>query len=383
MTTARRRDTPIGPAGRHWMAGFALVGVLLLAGCATTATPRIAYSPEALAATTRSLVPDVTDAELVVPFRVSAELVERGREIIASARSEHQKVRFLSAAITATDGFGLAYEPVATASAAATVDRGHGNCMSLTSVFVGLARELGMQAFYIDASDRVNDIRREDELIVDSGHIAAVARTERGWSLVDYDGQVQDYRTFRIIDDLTALAHYYNNLGYELIDLSVREQVEIPWDRIRRSFELATAVRPRFARAHNNLGVVHSRQGDLVAAERSYRLAIEADPDFAPPHHNLGNLHQREGDLAGAVASYDRAVALQKRNPFLHTHRGMALYKLGRLEEAAEAFQRAINLKDDYVEPLNLLAQVYSALGRHEEADRLRATARTLAGSKG
>lgn len=332
--------------------------------------------------TMRERVPEAAAGELVVPFQVSPEMVEKARKVTATARSDYEKTQALVRSITDAHAFALSYEPVATAPPAETVARGYGNCLALTSIFVGLARQLGLTAYYVDASDRVNDLRREEELIVDAGHIAGVARTERGFTLVDYDGQVADYRTFRIIDDVTALAHYYNNLGYELIDEAQKEGRPIPWEEVRRNFELATMVVPRFARAHNNLGVVYARLKKPQRAEAEYWAAITSDGNFAAPHHNLGNLSLDRGDLDEALAEYDKALSLRRRNPFLHYHRGVALYRRGDLAAAAAAFKRAISLKHDYIEPRNLLAQVYDQQGRHEEAAKIRSAVRLLTESR-
>ena len=316
--------------------------------------------------------------EIIVPYQVTPELIERARGLTRYIRSEYEAAKILIEAITSESEFGIQYQATATAPADETVVRGYGNCLALTSVFIGLARGVGLDAYYIDASDRVNDIRREEEIIVDSGHIAAVTRTERGWTMVDFAGELPNYRTFRIIDDLTVLAHYYNNRGYEIIDAASHAGQEVPWDQVRRSFDIATKVRPDFSLAHNNLGVLDARAGNAEGAERSYLAAIRADEEFAAPYHNLGNLKLSAGDLDGAIEAYDEAIRIRKKNPYLHYHRGLALYQRGDLEESAAAFERAIGLDRDYVEPRNLLAQVYDKMGRHEDAERVRKSVRGL-----
>lgn len=360
----------------RWGWSVAVVAVATL-GCASS-QKAFSYSPEQLVTAARARVPAEFHGELVAPFEISPRLASSARELVSGQRSDYDRARALLRAMTDEKVFGLEYEPVATAPAETTTARGYGNCLSLTSVFVGLARAVGLTAYYIDASDRVNDLRREEALIVDSGHIAAVVRTEKGYSLVDFDGELAEFRTFRIIDDLEALAHFYNNRGYELIHLAQREGAEIPWEEVRRSFELATRVQPGFARAHNNLGVVYSRLGNRSAAAGQYQAAIDADKDFAAPHHNLGNLRLAAGDVAGALVSYGQAAARQPSNPYLHYHRGLALYRRGDLPGAAAAFQRAISLKRDYIEPRNLLAQIYQQQGRVEEAEKIRRTVRLL-----
>jgi Flp pilus assembly protein TadD len=137
-------------------------------------------------------------------------------------------------------------------------------------------------------------------------------------------------------------------------------------------------VRPTFTRAHNNLGVAYTRLGDFEAAEASYRDAIASDAKSDAAYHNLGNLQMRRGDPAGALVEYDTALRLRKRNPYLQYHRGLAQYRLGDYDAAAESFKQAISLDRDYIEPRNLLAQVYSHQGRVEEAAKVRAAVQLI-----
>ncbi len=369
--------------------GCRAVGVVALAlaisgfGCAGTASrSRIAYSPETFVVAARAQAPDIDPADLVVPFQVTPEMVARAKDITAGSMTDFEKADRLMKSLTDEDGFGLRYDSVATSTPDVTVQQGYGNCLALTSIFIGLAREIGLSAYYVDASDRVNDLRREESVIVDSGHIAGGVRTERGYTLIDYDGHVSSYRTFRIIDDITALAHYYNNLGFELIFDAQEASDEVPWPRVLHNFELATKVRPEFAEAHNNLGVAYTRIGDVESAENAYLQAISVDADSDAPFHNLGNLKMRQGDLAAALEAYDQALDRRSRNPYLHFHRGLAQYRLGDFDAAEESFKRSISLEREYIEPRNLLAQVYSRQGRLEEAAAVREAVRKLLAEK-
>ncbi|MGD8331152.1 MAG: tetratricopeptide repeat protein [Acidobacteriota bacterium] len=356
---------------------------LAAGGCASGGSRRVAYSPEAFVVAARAQAPDIDPADLVVPFRVTPEMVARAEDYTAGSTTEFEKADRLMRSLTDEDGFGLHYDAVATSTPAETLQQGYGNCLALTSIFIGLARQLGLTAYYVDASDRVNDLRRGEELIVDSGHIAGGVRTERGYTLVDYDGHVSRYRTFRIIDDITALAHFYNNRGFETIFEAQEADQPVPWQRVLHDFQLAVMVRSDFTRAYNNLGVAYTRLGDLEAAENAYREAIASDDDSDAAYHNLGNLQMRRGDFEAALAAYDQALERRKKNPYLYYHRGLAQYQLGDLEGAEESFKRAISLEGDYIEPRNLLAQVYYHQGRIEEAAEVRAAVQRILAQQG
>lgn len=379
MSHPRADRTP----GRSTVVTTALAVALLAAGCASGgASSRIAYSPEAFVVATRAQAPDISPEDLVVPFRVTPEMVARALDVTSGAMTDFEKADRLMKSLTDEDAFGLRYDAVATSTPDVTVEQGYGNCLALTSIFIGLARQIGLSAYYVDASDRVNDLRREAEIIVDSGHIAGAVRTERGYTLVDYDGRVSRYRTFRIIDDITALAHFYNNRGFESIFEAHQADTPVPWEGVLHDFQLAIMVRSDFTLAYNNLGVAYTRLGDLDAAEAAYREAIASDTESDAAYHNLGNLWMRRGDIAQALVEYDHALERRKRNPYLQYHRGLAQYRLGDLDAAEESFKKAIGLERTYIEPRNLLAQVYYQQGRVEEAEKVRAAVARLLAQK-
>lgn len=374
MTATQR---PNGARGRYpgalpWAA--AALTLLLSAACASA--PRYALSPRDLRSQLAARLTVEEIGDLVVPYEVDDALIARAKKYTEGVLSDHVRADLLARAMTDPNQFGLRWERVTTMVARDTVANGYGNCLSLTSVYVGLARAIGLTAYYVDASDRINSLEREQELLVRTGHIIATVRTERGWSLVDFTGELSRYRTFRVIDDREALAHFYNNHGYEIIATAQAEGETVPWERAMRDFRMATRIRPDFARAHNNLGVAYARLGLTDKAREAYLAAIAADPEFAEPRQNLGNLALRAGDPRRAMEWYEVALKMQKNNPYLYYYYGLAQYQAGEIEGAIESFKRAIALKQDYVEPRNLLAQAYRHQGRLEEAERVKRTIR-------
>ena len=348
------------------------VAMLLLAGCGNSR--RIAYAPHELEATVAARVSSDRMRDILVPFQPTPEMVARAMKYVEGTTSDSNRADVLVRAITNRAQFGLTYERVTTTVASETLANGHGNCLSMTSLYVGLARAVGLTAYYVDASDRVNALLRKDELIVDTGHIAATVHTDRGWSLVDFTGEISNYRTFRVIDDLEALAHFYNNRGYEQISVAQATDHEIPWEQALRDFEMSTEVMPGFARAENNRGVALSRLGDDPQAEGAYKAALASDDTIAAASHNLGNLFLRRGEFELATQWYERAIKVQRNNPYLHYHLGLAKYQSGDVTGSIVSFERAIVLKHDYAEPRYLLARAYRAQGRLEDAEQVSAT---------
>jgi tetratricopeptide (TPR) repeat protein len=271
------------------MAARALAVLLLLLGACGTPQALRPYTADELRSVLRKRLTDVPEQDLVVPWEVNAQALERAREVAKRRRLSSERVRALVAALSQQDGFALRYTWAVHNSAAATLEAGGGTCMGLASLLVGLARGLGIEAYYVDAS-RNPERRAETEVNVVAGHIAAVAYTEEGPLVVDFTGQLLAGFRYRRISDLEAAAHYYNNLGYELIHVAEGTGQPVPWQEVSRQFARATRIAPGFARAWNNLGVASVRLGQYDRAERSYQQALRLDPRLESPRLNLNAL---------------------------------------------------------------------------------------------
>ena len=261
-----------------------LLVAVLLQGC-STGSP-YAYSPEALRQAVQDRVPGISPDDIVVIHQVSPEAVERARELVPNSRPG-DRLRSLLESLSDPEGFGLRYRWAKTADANRTLELGEGNCLGLASVMVGLARSLGFHAYYADASRNTTELREEGEIRVRAGHIAVVIHVPEGAKLIDFSGEVTSDSHIRIIDDLEAVAHFYNNRGYERIHIAQVNGEAIPWQEIRADFELATQIKPNMARAWNNLGVALGRLGDERGAEHALLRAMEMDPRLESARSNL------------------------------------------------------------------------------------------------
>jgi Flp pilus assembly protein TadD len=125
---------------------------------------------------------------------------------------------------------------------------------------------------------------------------------------------------------------------------------------------------PANAQAHNNLGVVLERQGNLLAASDSYRRATELKQDFAEAHHNLGAVLQQQGRDDQAIACWRRAVRLKPTLAAAHQNLGKVLAGQGRFDEAGAAWLAALAVQPDSAETLQNLAVVLAKQGRFDEA---------------
>lgn len=97
----------------------------------------------------------------------------------------------------------------------------------------------------------------------------------------------------------------------------------------------------RLAQLQTRLGVGYMRNGrDDLAWDRLQR-AVEADPRYAPAHNALGLLHDKRNEPENAEKHYRRAVELNPEDPPALNNYGLFLCRKERYEEAEEHFRRA------------------------------------------
>jgi len=330
-----------------------VVGIAFLPACAGR---QLAFEPEELRRAIIAADPSVNLEEIVAPFEIDDALMRRLRLPPPSRVGEHAFLEALADAITDPDHLGLRYDPIATSSALDTVDLGRGNCLSLASIVVGVTRERGMRAYYVEGYDRKLEVDEQEDLLVSRGHIGVVVLLDGGHITMDFGGELSRFRRYRFINDLEAAANFYNNRGYQQI--AVPGEGADSWTLARRSFELAARISPGFAPAWNNLGIADARLGRTADAMAHYRRAIAADPGFSSPYTNLGGLYLRAGDPELAVEQLSQATRLDPENPYVHFVRTQALIEVGRLDDGRRALERSLRLKSDYDEARGLLERL-------------------------
>lgn len=342
---------------------LAIIGLSFGSIFAACAGPRrLSYSPRDLSLEVAGRSGKIRPEEVIIPFEVPENAVQAAARIVFPHRSEMERAQALKNALFDPAEFGLRYSNAATLTAAEALDRGEGNCFSLASVFIGLARSVGLRVYYLDASNRAKAMYRAENAFVRVGHVTAVIETAQGRFPLDFGRQLLLHRSYKvkIMDDLEALAHYYNNRGYDLIREGQSSGGGVDWSAVEESFFIATRIKPNFARAWNNLGVANARLGDSQSAENNYLTAIKKAPKFVSPHVNLGLLHLQAGDFPQAVKYLEAAHRLDPKRPHIQLQLGLALLGQGRKTEAVQALKRAVELKDDYARAQTVLGQALS-----------------------
>jgi serine/threonine protein kinase len=119
--------------------------------------------------------------------------------------------------------------------------------------------------------------------------------------------------------------------------------------------EKCIEVDPSNARAHFELGKLHTRRQDYPSAVAHYRKAIALDAGSAKAFFNLGYVYARTADFARAEEMYRRTVELTP--PFVDEawfNLAMVQKRLGKTRESIRSLERAVAAN-----PLNKLATEY------------------------
>ena len=109
-------------------------------------------------------------------------------------------------------------------------------------------------------------------------------------------------------------------------------------------FKTAISLNRQYAEAQNNLGVLYGQRGDITAAEPLFREATENDSKYGQAFVNLGLIQAKESHLREAEQTLRTAVALEPNNTRALTARAMVLVHLNRGDEALPYFRKVAEL---------------------------------------
>ena len=125
---------------------------------------------------------------------------------------------------------------------------------------------------------------------------------------------------------------------------------------------------PNSARAHHNIGVVHSAKGYYEYAELEYKKTLEINPKDIEAHYNLGNAYERKGILDNAIKEYQNAIRYNPYYADAYNNLGSIYKKKLFLDKAAELYKKAIRCNPFNPNYYNNLGLVYHEEKLYKEA---------------
>ena len=312
------------------------------------------------------LRPAVLDAgldpdEILRPLALEEGARSWVRSKIPRGAPEVRQLEYLLEALQFGEGMSFKYRAGHTGTVQEVFDTGEYNCLSFSMLFVALAREVGLPAYYLKV-DQLEDYEREGDLVVLSRHITAGYGFVKDRTVLEFDlGPEISYNLAYPISDLDALALYYSNRGAEMLR-------EGKADQAIEQLEISVALAPKSAQAWINLGVAHRRLGDFGGAEAAYLRAIEIEKGRPAAFHNMVILLRLRGedDAAGEVLA--RLAKRKNRNPFTFLALGDLSLDEGRVDDAGRFYRRALALAKFEAEPRAAMGQWALANGQRQKA---------------
>ena len=189
------------------------------------------------------------------------------------------------------------------------------------------------------------------------------------------------------LDDLPGLIDKAAYEAVRMIDPSLLAAYQFRHDYLTRDFTstedvIRTAlVNPNVARSHkwvtNLWGIVLYQQSDNEGAIEKFREALRMDATFASPMLNWGVVLARQGRHQEAIGKFMQVVAGWRRGDptdtlaAAYTEWGFSLALLGYTEEAFAKFRQATIADPMFSDVYSAWAEVLSAVGRSEEAQKM------------
>lgn len=286
---------------------------------------------------------------------------------IKGAPSAESRLRRLVSGLLEDGLLNLQYNENVTYNARDTFYRRKGNCMSFSNLFVGLAREAGLNAKF-QLVDVPPSFSEGNELIILNKHINVVIQKVRAdyrfvsdhivdFNMAEYDG---DY-DLQPVSDQHAFALYYSNLGVELLRQDKYFEAFVAF---RYAIELDRSIPSLWV----NLGALYSRMGHSELALEAYHQALAESPSSNSALVNLARLNSELGNAAEA-ARYEKLTDYYVRqNPYYFYEQARLAYNAEQYRDAIELLKKSIRLRRDEHQFYYLRAISYLALNNVEAA---------------
>jgi Flp pilus assembly protein TadD len=332
-----------------------------------------AGAADSAAALRQQLEADGIDAsKVVIPFELSPEIRAWVRQHSQPSLTINQELADLLAYLQDQSEKHLVYKRGYTGTASEVFATSKFNCLGFSYLFVGIARELGIDAYFLKM-ERIRRFGRQGGYIIVSGHMTAGygAPTQRVALEFGAADDPTGYATGRMVSDREAVALYYSNRGTELLRQG-RPRDALDW------MQMAVKIDPQLPDAWVNLGVIQRRLHQLDAAEASYRRAIQLDSNQISAYYNLSILLRLRGDTDAFRRLIEIVDQRTNKNPYTFLALGDLSMNHGDLEDAFQYYRRAFKLKRNDVEIQAALGMWAIRAGELQQAEKWLRKARNL-----
>lgn len=338
---------------------------LLLGSCATTLNSPLPDIPE-LVGQPQLEIPSV---ELLA---VSPEMKRFISQHAHVGRREKGKAWSLAYATMNPYLLNFNYDPQVTLPADEAFRQGTGNCLTFSAMFIAMAREVGLKAYFQEVEVPPNWENVEDNLLV-SKHVNAVAYNQGLTYTVDVSRRkAREIEQTRRLNDTEAEAQYYNNLGAEAL---IAGDTALAYAYFRKGLETS----PRLDYIWSNIGVILRRNGQPEDAMLAYRTALSLQPNQSVALNNLLVMYNEDGNVEEAARISARVERIQRKNPYYVQYLAELAIEEQRYSDAIALARKAIRMDPDEYRFYYTLAQSHYQAGHLELAQTNLDKARAMA----
>ena len=187
--------------------------------------------------------------------------------------------------------------------------------------------------------------------------IVSLSERARGQTSYWKDSETLWRHTLAVTSD-NDVAH--NNLGF----LFLRSG---QLDNAISEFQAALDIRSRSTQTHYSLGaaLIQNNIGNAFARKQLWDKAINhlqeaarLRPDYADAYFNLGSVFFQLGRIDQAIAQWRKALAIRPTDEQAHRNIASALRKKGNVKEAIAEYEQALNITPEDTVALNNLAWI-------------------------
>ena len=366
-----RLSVPLSVCNPLPRCGLLAISLVALLGACTTVSDshrRVAQLPP-LQQDDGTLPVTSVSGRLVTPdlLELDEEMREFARRYAGDIRSSRQRLVSLHQAVRGNATLGIRYDPQAGGSARDAYHRGSANCLTYASLFIALAREVGLDARYQWLNVRPQWTRSGERVMLRL-HVNVDVKVDRSQRfMVDIDPlQPGNIAGSRRLSDTDAQALYHSNIAMEAL---AEEELEPAWLHAVRALQLS----PDMAHLWVNLGVVYRVAGQNRDAEDSYQYALQLDPGEHSAMNNLVILYEMEGREDERDFWQGQVERYRRDNPYYYASLGDQAIDAGLWQKARELYEKAVALSPDDSRLLYTLGLTHYELGdRMQAADYLR-----------
>lgn len=162
------------------------------------------------------------------------------------------------------------------------------------------------------------------------------------------------------LDDSLAEAHAA--LGY------VKFRIDWDWPGAEAEFKRALALKPGYARAHEQYGLFLAIQRRLDEALGEMQLARQLDPLSASVNNGVGRIFHFQRKYDEALAQFRKTLEIEPRYAEAYFSMGLTYQAAHRYDEATAALQQAIELSGRRPVIVAMLGLTQALAGRKDAA---------------